>query len=167
MLQPFERFKPMYLSKLLEMKKYWLVSQTYHRYAGHSSEEPKESLLLTDYADESMAKTHANALHGDKYAAVLHLQHPPHKAKLMELLGETSRFHVFWAVVKSLHELEEKINAVYKPNMKSFIEKNTNWRISRETTLRPYLELVFGELFVILKYGNQTIRVKFEDIETT
>jgi len=166
MLQPFGYFKANYIPKLMELGKYYLVSQTYTRYPDHSGAAPKESLLLTDYADENIAKTHLEALHKDKYAAILNLQHSPHKAKLMELLGANSRFHVFWAVVKSIKELEEKINAVYKPNIKSFIEQNTNWRISRETTLYPSVELVFGELFIILKYGNQTIRVKFEDIET-
>jgi len=165
MLQPFGRFKAVYIPKLMEWGKYYLVSQTYTRYPDHS-EAPKESLLLTDYADANEAKTHLEALHKDKYAAILHLQHPPHQAKLMELLDAGSRFHVFWAVVKSVKELEEKINAVYKPNIKSFIEQNTNWRISRETTLHPSVELIFGELFIILKYDNQAIRVKFEDIET-
>ena len=165
MLQPFELFQASYIPKLMELEKYYLVSQTYTRYSDHSDAAPKESLLLTDYADENMAKTHREALHKDKYAAILNLRHPPHREKLIELLGPNSRFHVFWAVVKSVKELEEKINAVYKPGMKSFIEQNTNWRISRETTLHPSVELVFGELFIILKYGNQTIRVKFEDIE--
>jgi len=166
MLQPFEHFKALYIPKLLEMEKYFLVSQTYTRYNDPFDTEAKTSLLLTDYADENMAKTHLKALHNDKYASILHLKRPAHKAKLLELLDETSRFHVFWAVVKSVKELEDKINAVYKPRMKNFIEKNTHWRLSRETTLRPSVELVFGELYIILKYGSQTIRVKFEDIES-
>jgi hypothetical protein len=69
-------------------------------------------------------------------------------------------------VVKSTRELEEKINAVFKPNMKNFIDRNTNWRISRDTTLQPSVELIFGELYITLKHENQAIRVKFEDIET-
>jgi hypothetical protein len=100
MLHPFERFKAIYIPKLLETGRYWLVSQTYNRYIDHLATEAKASLLLTDYADENMAQTHLKALANDKYAAILWLQHPPHKAKLMELLEETSRFHVFWAVVK-------------------------------------------------------------------
>lgn len=166
MLQPFERMKPTTIPKLEEMGKYFLVSQTYTRYADHTSADPKMSLLLTDYADENMAKTHVKALHKDQYAAILNLHRPEHKAKLLELTGEHSRFHVFWAVVKSRKDLEEKVTAVYKPNMKKFIEQNTNWRIGRDTVLRPSLELVFGELYIIIKYGNQTVRVKFEDIET-
>jgi hypothetical protein len=166
MLQPFEHFKADYIPKLVELGKYYLVSQTYTRYPDHSGPTPKESLLLTDYTDKNMAKTHLEALHRDKYAAILNLQHPPHMAKLVELSGAGSRFHIFWAVVKNIRELEEKINAVYKPNIKSFIEQNTNWRISRETTLHPSVELVFGELFIVLEYANQVIRVKFEDIET-
>jgi hypothetical protein len=166
MLQPFERFRPMFIPRLVELEKFYLVSQTYTRYTDHSEAPPKISLLLTDYAEEDMAKTHLHALRNDKYAAMLNLQRPGHKAKLLELLGEQSAFHVFWAIVKSTRELEEKINAVFKPNMKNFIARNTNWRISRDTTLRPSVELIFGELYITLKYENQAIRVKFEDIET-
>ncbi|HSC36531.1 MAG TPA: hypothetical protein VLD19_01620, partial [Chitinophagaceae bacterium] len=165
-LQPFERFRPVFIPKLVELEKFYLVSQTYTRYKDNSEAPPKRSLLLTDYADEVMAKTHLQALRNDKYAAILNLQRPAHKSKLLELLGEQSAFHVFWAVVKNTRELEEKINAVFKPNMKNFIDRNTNWRISRDTTLRPAIELIFGELYITLTHEKQAIRVKFEDIET-
>ncbi len=166
MLHPFEPFKASYIPKLLELKKYWLVAQTYHRYDNLVTTEAKTSLLLTDYDDNNMAQTHVKALSNDKYAALLHLQHPPHKAKVLELLEPESKYQVFWAVVKSVKEMEAKINHGYKDHMKRYIEKHTSWRMSRDTTLRPSLQLVFGELYIILKYGSQTLRVKFEDIET-
>ena len=64
MLQPFERFEASYIPKLMELEKYYLVSQTYTRYPDHSG-APRESLLLTDYADESMARFHLEALRKD------------------------------------------------------------------------------------------------------
>jgi len=166
MLHPFEPFKASYIPRLLELKKHFLVTQTYHRYTDTALGDAKTSLLLTDYMDINLAKTHVQALPGDKYAALLNLQHLTHHAKLIELLGETSRFGVFWAVVKNAKELEDRINRTCKEHLKRFIEQHTHWRISRETVLRPSVELVFGELYVTLKYGSQTIRIKLSEIET-
>ena len=99
MLQPFEPFKAIDIPKLLELKKHFLVTQTYYRYNHHFDTDPKTSLLLTDYDDASLAKAHLKALNGDKYAALLDITLPAHKAKLLELLGPTSRFHLFWAII--------------------------------------------------------------------
>ena len=38
-------------------------------------------------------------------------------------------------------------------------------RISYDTTIKPTIQLSFGELFVILKHGSQSIRIKFEEVE--
>ena len=43
--------------------------------------------------------------------------------------------------------------------------KNTNWRISANEAIRPSLQVIYGELFIVLKRGSQTLRVKFEEIE--
>ena len=166
MLHPFEPFKAIYIPKLLELKKPWLVSQTYNRYDNLMATEGKTSLLLTDYSDSNAAREHLKELTDDKYAALINLRHPSHKAKVLELIGPDSRYHVFWAVIKSARELEDQLNRTYKESIRRYIQKHTNWRISRETTLHPSLRLVFGELCIILKYGSQTLRVKFEDIET-
>jgi hypothetical protein len=50
--------------------------------------------------------------------------------------------------------------------MKRYIEARTNWRISADIVLRPHLHLVFGELFITLKCGDKTLRVRLEEIET-
>ena len=164
MLHPFELFKPVYVPRLLELERYFLVTQTYHRYACPLWEQ-KTNLLLTDYADSNMAKTHLQALHADPFAAIINLQHPPHKIKLLEMMGEGASYRLFWAVVKSTKELEEKVNRSYKENMKRYIETHTSWHISRDTALRPSIQMVFGELFIIMKHGNNTLRVKFEEVE--
>jgi hypothetical protein len=53
----------------------------------------------------------------------------------------------------------------YKDNIRRYIMKNTSWRISANEAIRPSLQVIYGELFIILKRGSQTLRVKFEDIE--
>ena len=53
----------------------------------------------------------------------------------------------------------------YKDHMRRYLMKNTTWRIDSSEAIRPSLQVIYGELFIILKRGNQTLRVKFEEIE--
>jgi hypothetical protein len=165
MFQPFEQFRTIYVDKLIGLKKRYLVSQSYKRAFNHFAQEHKIDILLTDYDNPGAANIHLNAVKHDKYAAVLNLENQKHKQKLLEMLAPTSNYNLFWSVVKSSKELQQRINAKYKENMRRYIEKNTNWRIGRDTTLYPSVEVTFGELFIILKYSSQTLRIKFEEIE--
>ncbi|HRE52212.1 MAG TPA: hypothetical protein PK339_12370 [Flavitalea sp.] len=165
MLQPFESFKQIYIERLLQLKKRYLVSQTYMRKFEHFDTGEEINLLLSDYEDRVIAKTHWDALKNDPFRAILDLQNTEHILKLQEMLSEGSKYRLFWAVVRDAKDLEKRINTKLPDNLKRYIEKNTNWRIGRDKIIRPSLQLIFGELFIILKYAGQTLRVKLEDIE--
>lgn len=165
MLQPFESFKYIYLQKLKQLKRHYLVSQTYKRAVDHFSDELKTDILLSDYSDPGQAKIHLNAVKADKYAALLDLEKPDHMSKLQEMMQEGSKYRLFWAVVRSASDLEKAVNAKYKDHMRRYITVNTNWRIRGDDTIHPSLQISFGELFIVLKYGSQRLRVKFEEIE--
>ena len=165
MLQPFEPFKLIYLNKLIQLKKHYLVSQTYKRAADHFPDEIKTNILLSDYDDPGQAKIHLNAVKTDEYAALMNLENPDHIAKLLEMMHHGAEYRLFWAVVKSATDLENVVKAKYKYHMRRYIKSNTDWRIGGDTLLRPSLQISFGELFIVLKFGIQTIRVKFEEIE--
>jgi len=166
-MQPFEEFKPAYLPRLTQLGRRYLVSQTYFR-AKNLADDPFSSrinLLLSDYEQPGEAKLHLNAVKKDRYAAIIDLGHPPHLEKIREMLMAGSGYRIYLAVVRNARELENHINRHYKDNMKQYVEKQTNWRISTDTIVKPSIQLSFGELFIILKHGNQHIRIKFEEIE--
>jgi hypothetical protein len=165
MLQPFEAFRLIFIDKLIELKKPYLVSQTYTRAGDHFSDVAKTDLILTDYDNLGAAKIHLNAVKKDKYAALLDLTNPKHREKLIEMLSPGSTYNIYWSVVKSVKELQQQINARYKDNMRRYIERHTNWRIGRDHTIYPSVEVTFGELFIVLKYSGQVLRIKFEEIE--
>jgi hypothetical protein len=164
MLQPFECFRLSYIDRLLQVKKNYLVSQYYARGEGRS-ELALTPLIVSAYDDLGLAKTHWNAVKEDRYAAIIHLEKPAHNQKLREMLCEGSKYQVYWAVVKSKTEFENRVNSLYKENMRRYIQQNTNWRIDHEASVKPSIELTFGHLYLVLKRGGQTIRTKFEEIE--
>ncbi|HCL83731.1 MAG TPA: hypothetical protein DIC22_07140 [Chitinophagaceae bacterium] len=168
MLQPFEEFKPVYLPRLMQLGRRYLVSQTYCRVKDMEADplSSRINLLFSDYAEPGEARLHLNAVKKDRYAAIIDLRNPAHLKKIREMLQPDSGYRIFFAVVKSAGELENQINKNYKDKLKQYVDKQTNWRISRDTIVKPTVQLSFGELYIILKHGNQQIRIKFEEIET-
>lgn len=164
MLQPFEVFKINYIPQLIKLKKIYLVTQTYKRAHNLFTEAGKIDLLISTYDDAAKAKIHYNAVKQDKYSAVINLTKEIHLQKLQEMLGEGSTYRLYWAIVKDASKLEKNIDKLYKEHFKRYIDKHTNWRLG-SNTLKPDIQLIFGELFVILKYAGQTLRIKFEEIE--
>jgi hypothetical protein len=166
MLQPFEEFKPAYIPRLLSLGRRFLVSQTYCR-VKEDSDTPGSfvNLLLSDYSEPGEARLHVNAVKKDRYAAIINLGNPVHLKKIREMLVPGSGYRLYFAVVRSASELENLINRKFKDKLKKYVEKQTNWRISHDSIVKPTIQLSFGELFIILKHGNQLIRIKFEEIE--
>ena len=165
MLQPFEVLKPDYLDKMIGLGRTWLVTQTYKRALDHFAEQAKIALLVSDYDDPGLAKVHLTAVKTDRYSAIIDLTRPAHKTKILEMLSADSKYRLFWTTVKSRKELEDKINSRYKDQMRKYISAHTNWKINRDTIIKPGLQVTFGELFVTVEYGSQRLRFNFEEIE--
>ena len=164
MFQPFEKFKREYIDRLIKMNKIYIVSQSYDKAFDHF-EDPKQNILFTDYDQLGLAQIHYSAVKNDKYASLINLTNPKHKLKINEMLCDDSNYSVYWAIVKSADEIKKRMSLKYTGNIRRYIQKNTTWRIGADETVRPSLQVVYGELFIILKRGNQTLRVKFDEIE--
>lgn len=168
MLQPFEPFRITFVDRLIRLNKKYLVTQTYHT-SGQRRDDGsghRIHLLASDYEELSRARTHANALkETDKYAAVIHLEIPAHREKLLDILEPDSPFVLFFAAIKSAKELEKYLNINYRDHMRRWIDRNTSWRLRRDAGIRPSLKLIFGILYIELKYNGHAVKIKFEDLE--
>ena len=164
MFHPFVPFHIKMIEGFRKMNRRWLVSQTYTLAIDHFGEDAKEPILLTDYDEIIAAKIHYNAL-TDKYRYVLDLENEKHRSKVIEMIGAGSKFKVYAAFVEDMKQVEKKLNDKYTNNIRNYVSKKTNWRIGADKTIYPRLEVIFGELFVILKYGNQTERIRLSDLE--
>jgi hypothetical protein len=164
MFQPFERFRREYVDRLIRMDKIYIVSQSYDRAIDHF-EDAKENILFTDYDQLGLAQIHFSAIKNDKYASIINLKNPKHQLKVTQMLSDDSKYKVYWAIVKSIEEIKKRVDLKYNNNIRRYIQKNTSWRIGSDETIRPSLQVIYGELFIILKRGNQTLRIKFDEIE--
>jgi hypothetical protein len=164
MLQPFLPFKPEYIQRLRGLKKNYIVSQSYHRANSRGEAEHKIGLLFTDYGDPGLGKTHLNAVKHDRYAYMLDLNNEKHISKIKEMLAG-SVYQIYWSVIPDADEFRKTINMKYADHVRRFVLANTNWNIGGQEVLKPNIQVIFGELFMILKRGSQTLRRKFEEIE--
>lgn len=102
-LQPFEDFRPLYLSRLIQLGRRYIVSQTYCRAQDPETDgcSSRVSLLFSDYAERGEAKLHLNAVKTDRYATIIDLHNPAHLKKIREMLeagSDTGSFLRWYAV---------------------------------------------------------------------
>lgn len=164
MLQPFVLFEIKYLDKLMQLKKIYLVTQSYARAYDHFANETTIDLLVTDYDDRGLAEMHLNALKKDKYGAIIRLDNDSHKTKLLQMLAG-NQYRLFWSVVLSSSDTKKRLQ-VYTEKIRRYISHSTKWQMKGNDSVSfEGLEVTFGELFVTLKWRTQKRRVKFEEIE--
>ncbi|QEC69350.1 hypothetical protein FRZ67_19310 [Panacibacter ginsenosidivorans] len=168
MFNPFERFELRFIDAFKKRNKRYLVSQTYKRGYDHFENNDKDHILLSHYDDKNKAIVHKRALGGDRFAAIIDLENPAHVEKLKSMLMPDSKYVVFSILVSDTEALNRRIRLKFESNIRRYIQNKTNWRIGGEQELKTQYEITFGELYIIMKYGNkQPIRIKFEEIENS
>lgn len=101
----------------------------------------------------------------DKYAAILDLEKDEHRKKLEEMLSSNSEYVIYSSLIQDPKTVEHAMDTIFKDKIKKYVERKTNWHIPRDYTIVPRPELTFGELYIVMKFANQTARVKLEDLE--
>ena len=160
MFNPFEPFSEALARAFLKAGKRYLVSQTFRIDA-----PGRETVLFTHYDDLARAQIHLSAVNTDKYAAIIDLSNPRHFESVRQMLRPDSNYLIYSALITSRQVVERTLNARLGMNMRTYISRNTNWKIGAGETIRPAVDLAFGELYIILKYRNQQIRFKLEELK--
>jgi hypothetical protein len=162
---PFEPLTPTIVNGFRKKGKRWLVSQTLSVSFNDANMAVKTSLLMTHYDDKGMAFVHLKAVAGDKYAAVIDLERETHRKQLNDIMTFGSKYVVFSALIRNRERVEKQATELYKDRYWKFVQEHSRAGISPTKSLRPSLQLIFGELFVVLKYGAETLRTKLSEIE--
>jgi hypothetical protein len=157
---PFIPFRASYITKLLSLKRRYLVAQDHPR-----PSETEKRILLTDYDDIGLAEMHFKAVRTHRFAAILDLHRAAHLNKLNEIL-DSCEHQVWWTVVENKQAVKKAIDTRFKTNIRRYVQKHTDWKPGGKG-LDSTIQVIFGQLYIVLTWGNQTIRVKFEEIESS
>jgi len=164
MYNPLERFAVQMIAGFREMKHPYLVAQSYPR--GHNPlSKGQQPLLLCDYETDGVARAHLGGIKQDKWAAIIDLEKEAHRNKLTEMAQPDYPYLLYVAFVSDAKKVNLRNNAALTEAVREYIRSRTNWQPDRSDTLRPNLELVFGELFVRLSYRNQVIKERLDIFE--
>lgn len=164
MFNPFEKLTYRIIEGFMRQGKSFLVSQTFERGIEPIIDGAKIGLLFTHYADLSQARIHLSALKGDKYAAIIDLEKEEHREKLRSMMGANSNYLLYSSLVKSKKEIERKMNRTYEEDIRRYIRKKSTWRVPADEVIYPQIDIAFGELFVLIKFRNQQLRFKLDEL---
>lgn len=164
MFNPFVPFHIRMIDSLRQIGHRYIVTQTFHHALDSSTADPRLPLLLSDYKDVHTATVHFRAL-DDPYRAILDLEREDHRAKITGMLDPGSRYQLWAAFIQDRRQVEQRLNEQYSAQIRNYVARNTDWRVGSDRTLRPRLQMIFGELFVILKYGQQTEQFRLSELD--
>lgn len=162
---PFEPMTPSLMNALRSKGKRWLVSQTLNLTLEGAMQNIVTPLLLSHYEDQGLATVHLKAVQHDKYAAIIDLERQVHRDQLLKVLDKNSKYLVFSSLIRSKERAEKAVSDLYKEKYWKFIQQHARSGTNANKNLRPSIQLIFGEVFIVLKYGSETLRTKLEEIE--
>jgi len=161
MMNPYIIYKKEFTGRLLHLNKRYLVCQDLPPYLGTQG---KNKILLTDYSDIGLAEMHFKAVRDHRYAAIIDLENKKHLVRF-ESLFDKEEYELWWTVVEARDKLKSRVDKKYKDHIRRYILKNTDWKIAGNDSLNSTLQFIFGQFYIMLQWGKQAIRVKFEEIE--
>ncbi|MBL7761700.1 MAG: hypothetical protein JNK08_13485 [Sediminibacterium sp.] len=152
------------IERLIRLNMVYLVTQTYSRAASAKDADAKINILLTGYESLEAARTHRLAVK-DKFAAIIQLQLPAHRAKLQSMLQKNAPYRLWFAIIKNKWVVEKQINHRFKDPLLRYIKSRTNWRVGYDEQLRPQLVCIFGELYVHMERGTKKLEILLSELE--
>jgi hypothetical protein len=162
---PFEKLTHALIYAFRKKGKRWLVSQTLQLAITDPELLTKTLILTTHYDDKGLAWVHHQAVMDDRYASMIDLERDIHRKQLDNILTNESKYILFSSLIRNRERVEKQATELYKEKYWRYLQQHSKAGISPSKSLRPSLQLIFGELFVVLKYGAETLRTKLSDIE--
>ena len=162
---PFEKLTHALIYAFRKKGKRWLVSQTLQLNITDPQLLTKTLILTTHYDDKGLAWVHHQAVMDDRYASMIDLEREIHRKQLDNILTNESKYILFSSLIRNRELVEKQATEMYREKYWRYLQEHSKAGISPTKSLRPSLQLIFGELFVVLKYGAETLRTKLSDIE--
>ncbi len=164
MINPFTLMHNKFIPAFRAKGKRYLVLQNF-TLEDHLFKKDKKYVLVSHYDDKGKALEHYCRVQNQEVAKFTDLEDGIEREKLEGMLNINSEYMLYSILVTNPETVKRALDNLKYKIMK-YIDDQPKWRISRQHTLIPELETVFGELQVVMKYAGQTIKVPLKVIET-
>jgi len=144
-----------------EGKKYF-VRQTFHRAKHPFDKDVKGCFLLCHYDSYALAKEHYDALKDDAYRFLYQWDRDDHQHKLQRAASRPAGYKIYSNTF--MPDWERHVTKQLKQKIRAFI-KEKGWNPAREEGVQIDFYPHFGEVMITLRFREQKLSVKLEEIE--
>jgi hypothetical protein len=163
MFNPFAAFEPRFLSGFRQRGVKAFVQQTYERGRNLLEEDPRPAYLLIHFNNEKKAREHFEAIKTDPGRQLFITDDLDDYRKLQTLLNDPAAGR-FYTMLK-IKDAELKAQKFLDKRIRSYIDFKTNWRPARYESVHFSLDFIFGEIYVQLKCGARSVKMRIEELE--
>lgn len=159
MFNPLRAFEPKYLAAFRKKGVKAFVKQTYKRGKGNMPDNP-DSFLLIHFENLLAAQQYFDVIKYDANREILKMDNGEDVTRITSLLNTAAVF-----MTLMIKDANERARKVLDKRLKAFIEYKLNWRPGRSDEVIFDLAIEYAEIYVVLKFRSQEIKIKLEDIE--
>lgn len=164
MFNPFVAFDPRFLPCFKQKGVKAFVQQTYDRGRNMLEQDPQPAFLLVHYNEIDKAREHFEMIKTTTGQRLYLVDNPTHWQELEALLNKPSgnRFYT----ILTIEDVNQKAKKYLDKKIRYYINFRTNWRPSRGEQIAFSLDIIFGEIYVLLKYGPHQVKMPIDEFET-
>lgn len=164
MFNPLASWTEEALNGFIQEGKKYFVRQTFNRARHPFDEGIKGYFLFCHYESYAQAKEHYDALVGDPNRFLYDWDNEEHREKLKIAARQPRGYRIYSNTF--MPDWERHITDRMKKKVKAFIDKR-GWKPKREETVQIDFYPHFGEVMITLRFREQKLSVKLEEIEKT
>lgn len=162
MFNPFaefeERFLPLFKQKGVKA----FIKQTYNRGKNLLEERPIPSYLLIHTDDIGLGQDHFDAIKDDPDRHFFDITQPEQLEAVRAMLHrKEARFYTL-LLTKDAHQRAQQL---LRNKVRWYVDHNTNWKPRSYEEVVFSLDVIFGQLYVKLKYQSREIKLAIEELE--
>lgn len=165
MFNPLVPYHVKYLSGFRQKGVCAFVLQSYPRGCNRLQSAPPMALLLTPYADPKQAEDHFGVIAPDVNRRLLLPDREADASALLAMGGPEPVNPVFLPF--KVADAEQRARKALDKKLRAYILYRLQWRVSGQHTIQFSLDVIFGEIYAVLRHGGLTHTVKLDDIENT
>ena len=162
MFNPFYPFTEQLLQALVQKGKTYFVRQTFQRGKHVFDEGIKGYFIFTHYDNVTTAQDHYGAISYDPNRFLYDWKNTEHQQRLKIAAHGNKEYKVFSSVTKP--GWERGINDRIQEKVRKHVY-NLGWSPKGGETVDTSFRIKFGELYIVMKWGDRVNEEKFEKIE--
>jgi hypothetical protein len=162
MFNPFSPFDPRLLGAFRRQGVRVFVKQTLQ--LCEEEDDQDQAFLLTHFTDPSRALEHYSAIKEDPNRQVFSLDHPESWQKLASMINRPPAGQRFFTAL-TIKNVNQKAKMILDRKVRAYIRNETNWRPARHEKVNFSLDFNFGEIYVVLGYYPEQLKVRLTELE--